>query len=206
MDRASWKSWSRASICYLALACVQSWLAGCASHGPYVWVKELPTAEGPAADYVVEPGDVLSIHVFNQDAMSTRARVRSDGRISAPFVGDVAVAGKTPVAVARELEGRLKAFVVNPVVAVMVDEFAQPAVAVTGEVTHPGVYNIDGHSGVLRALALAGGLTDYASHDNIYVLRHVGPRRVRFSYRALTENEPHAASFRLLGGDTVVVE
>jgi polysaccharide biosynthesis/export protein len=166
----------------------------------------MPNEERAGADYVVEPGDMLSVRVFNQESMSTRARVRSDGRISAPFVGDVSVAGKAPVAVAHDLEARLKTFVVNPVVTVTVDEFAQPAVAVVGEVAHPGVYNIDGQSGVLRALALAGGITDYASHDNVYVLRHGGPQRVRFTYRALTDNEPHAASFRLRGGDTVVVE
>lgn len=195
----------RARLLGVAFACLHA-LAGCGGGGPFVWVTELPTEQSAGADYVVEPGDLLSIRVFNQDAISTRARVRADGRISVAFVGDVQVAGKAPVAVARDLEARLKAFVVNPTVTVMVDEVAPPAVAVVGEVAHPGVYGIDAQAGVLRALALAGGITDYASHDGIYVLRLAPPRRVRFTYRALTDNEPRAASFRLRAGDTVVVE
>ena len=55
-------------------------------------------------------------------------------------------------------------------------------------------------------LALAGGVTEYASHDNIYVLRRIGPRRIRVTYRALIDNELRAAALHLRAGDTVVVE
>jgi polysaccharide export outer membrane protein len=166
----------------------------------------LPPDETSGADYLIEAGDMLSVRVFNQDAMSTRARVRSDGKISVPFVGDVPVRGKAPAAVAKDLEARLKSFVVTPAVTVTVDEFQQPSIAVVGEVAHPGVYNIEPSVGVLRALALAGGVTEYANHDNIYVLRRVGPRRIRVTYRALIDNELRAAALHLRAGDTVVVE
>jgi polysaccharide export outer membrane protein len=178
---------------------------GCAG-GRYVWVNDLPPDDTTGANYLIEAGDTLSVRVLNQEPMSTRARVRSDGKISVPLVGDVLVRGKAPAAVAVDLEARFKSFVVTPAVTVSVDEFQQPSVAVVGEVAHPGVYNIEPVVGVLRALALAGGLTDYASHDSIYVLRRVGPSRVRIKYRALIDNEPRAASFHLRGGDTVVVE
>jgi polysaccharide export outer membrane protein len=179
---------------------------GCGAGGSYVWVADLPPLAGASADYAIMPGDLLSVRVYNQDAMSTKARVRSDGKISVPLAGDVEVAGKPPVTVAHELEARLKAFVVTPAVTVMVEEFSPPSVVVVGEVVHPGVYNLDTSASVLRALALAGGVSEYASRDNIYVLRAVAPRRVRFTYRDLTENEPRATSYRLRAGDTVVVE
>jgi polysaccharide export outer membrane protein len=187
--------WTPAALCAV----------GCAG-GKYVWVTDLPPDDATGADYLIEAGDTLSVRVLNQEPMSTRARVRSDGKISVPLVGDVSVRGKAPAAVAMDLEARFKSFVVTPAVTVTVDEFQQPSVAVVGEVARPGVYNIEPAVGVLRALALAGGLTDYASHDSIYVLRHVGPRRVRLKYRALIDNEPRAASLRLRSGDTVVVE
>jgi polysaccharide export outer membrane protein len=178
----------------------------CGSSGPYVWVADLQADPAAGTDYVIESGDVLGVRVFNQEAMSTKARVRTDGKISVPFAGDVQVSGKSPVAVARELEARLKSYVVTPSVTVTVDEFQSPSIAVIGEVAHPGVYNIDSAAGVLRALALAGGMTDYASHSNIYVLRRAAQQRIRFSYHALTDNEPRAAAFRLHAGDTIVVE
>jgi polysaccharide export outer membrane protein len=200
------RSYRRTIQMRLAAACLLACAIGCGGGGPYVWVAQLPNDAAAGAEYLIEPGDVLNVRVFNQEAMSTRARVRSDGKISVPFAGDVQVGGKAPAVVAHELEVKLKAFVVTPTVTVTVDEFIQPAVAVLGEVSHPGVYNIDASAGVLRALALAGGMTDYASHDNIYVLRRVGPPRIRFTYRALIDNEPRAASFRLRAGDAVVVE
>jgi polysaccharide export outer membrane protein len=195
--------WIRLSALFVTVLSV--FAPGCTA-GPYVWVSDLPPEGAFGSDYLVETGDTLSVRVFNQDTMSTRTRVRSDGKISVPFLGDVAVRGKTPSAVARDLEARFKSYVVTPAVTVTVDEFQQPTVAVVGEVAHPGVYTIEPSVGVLRALALAGGLTDYASHDNIYVLRPAGPRRIRLTYRALTENEPRAGAFHLQAGDTVVVE
>jgi polysaccharide export outer membrane protein len=204
MDRATKRCGLRVRLHTLrVLACLL--VTACISAGPYVWVADIKPEPG-STDYLVAAGDLLNIRVFGQEGMSTRARVRSDGRISVPFAGDVQASGKTPLALTRELETRLKSYMVTPAITVAVDEPTPTSVAVVGEVAHPGVYNIDPPFGVVRALALAGGVTDYASHDGIYVLRSTDPRRVRFTYRALTDNEPHAASFRLRAGDTVFVE
>jgi polysaccharide biosynthesis/export protein len=182
-------------------------LLGCGGSGAYVWVADMPSEEVASRDYLIESGDVVVVRVFNQDAMSTRARVRSDGKLSVPFLGDVLVRGKSPSAVSRELEERFKSYVVSPTVTVTVDEFQPSSVAVIGEVAHPGVYPIDSAAaGVLRALAQAGGLTEYAHRDGIYVLRSSPARRIRFSYEGLTQNQNRAAVFRLRAGDTVVVE
>ncbi|HEX3345649.1 MAG TPA: polysaccharide biosynthesis/export family protein [Polyangiaceae bacterium] len=179
---------------------------GCGSSGSFVWASQLRSDEVGAADYAIVAGDVVSIRVFGQDAMSTHAKVRSDGKVSMPFLGDVLVVGKTPAAVAREMELGLKSFINSPNVTVTVDEFQPTTVAVLGEVAHPGVIAMDRNAGVLQALANAGGLTETASRDDIYVLRETPvPRRIRFTFDLLTKNPP-AATFRLRPGDVVVVE
>src|ERR1700704_1806689 len=94
--------------------------SGCAS-SPYVRIADVPK-EQTGQDYVIASGDVISVRVFNQDPMSTRARVRSDGKIAVPFLGDVAVRGQTPASVSKALEAQFKAYVVSPIVTVTVEE------------------------------------------------------------------------------------
>ena len=194
----------RKHLAWVVVAAVVS--AACGSSGPFVWANQLRPEEVGSADYVIVAGDTVSVRVFGQDAMSTHAKVRSDGKISMPFLGDVVVLGKPPAAVAREMEAGLKNFINSPNVTVSVDEFQATTVAVIGEVTRPGTITLERNSGVLQALANAGGLTEAASRDDIYVLREVPvARRIRFTYELLTKNPP-TSTFRLRPGDVVVVE
>jgi len=184
-------------------------LCACAhGGGAYVTVEDFAKADPPTSTpYVIQDGDLIRIQVWNQDAMSTRARVRSDGQISVPFLKDVAVAGKTPTALATELEGMLKDYVNRPVVYVVVEESKPATVSVIGEVSRPGIYPIDGDSGVAQALAAGGGFTAYAHKDHIYVLRPGTPQtRIRFTYGGLVQATGAAPAFRLRPGDVVVVE
>jgi polysaccharide export outer membrane protein len=178
-------------------------LSGCGS--PFVWVHDLP--QQPEFDgYVIGPGDVLSVRVFNQDNISTKARVRSDGMIAVPFIGDVEVRGKTPAAAAADLETRLKRYVVSAAVTITLEEPQATSVSVLGEVVRPGNYTVEASSGVLQAIAAAGGFTDYASRGAIYVVRRSSAQRIRFTYAALVQGDGQAARFRVRAGDTVVVE
>ncbi len=180
--------------------------AACGSSGPYVWARDLKPEEVGSTDYIVVIGDVLSVRVFSQDAMSTKAKVRSDGKISVPLLGDVTVVGKAPALIAKEMEGGLKSFINAPNVTVTVEEFAPTTVTVVGEVTKPGAVSLQRNAGVVDALANAGGFTEFASRDDIYVLREVpAPRRIRFTYDGLVQYPP-ARIFRLRPGDIVVVE
>jgi len=183
-------------------------LCSCAHSGAFVWVQDYAKSDPPAPGaYAIQDGDLIRIQVWNQDAMSTRARVRSDGQISVPFLKDVAVAGKTPAALATELEGMLKDYVNHPAVYVVVEESKPATVSVIGEVTRPGVYPLDAGGGLAQALAAAGGLTAFAHKTRIFVLRPgPAPARIRFSYEALVEGIGPASAFRLDAGDVVVVE
>jgi polysaccharide export outer membrane protein len=173
-------------------------------------VNEVRAPAPPASasdEYVIGSGDTVSIRVFEQDAMSSRVKVRADGKVALPILGDTEVRGKRPSDLGKELESKLKEYMVTPRVTVNIDESQAITVAVLGEVTHPGSYSLDSNAGVLQALASAGGMTEFASHDRIFVLRkRPSLRRIRFTFDMLSQNEPHAATFLLQAGDVVVVE
>ena len=185
---------------------------GCKTTGGYVWVDDLPPAPAPVAtEYVIQPGDTITVRVWGQEAISPRSRVRPDGRISMPFLNDVEAAGSTPSALAARIQARLKDYIVNPMVTVSVEDLRPQQVSVIGEVARPGTFPVEqGGAAVLQVLAQAGGMTPFADKDRIMVIRQKpngnGAQRIRFTYSSLTQLEGRAATFRLQGGDVVVVE
>ncbi|MFT3710228.1 MAG: polysaccharide biosynthesis/export family protein [Archangium sp.] len=184
-------------------------LTGC--YTPRGTFLEVDEANIPAVtEYVIASGDSLQVRVFQQEAMSARVKVRADGKVSLPLLNDVMVAGKTPTALAAELQVKLKDFINTPVVTVSLEEMRPLTVSVLGEVPRSGVVTLEGGSGVLQALAAAGGLTDFAHRDGIFVLRKLpgqpAPRRIRFKWDELTQGSGTAAKFVLVAGDVVVAE
>jgi polysaccharide export outer membrane protein len=191
-----------------ALVLITSSLA-CGSVGPYTWVRDYhdPRPEPQPNAYTLGPGDVIFVRVFNQEAVSGRSRIRSDGRISLMFLNDVQAAGYTPNVLAQQLEARLKDYVNKPVVTVAVEEPRQLQIAVVGEVTRQGVVAVPPDAGVLQAIAAAGGVTELAHSDRVFVIRNEQPpTRIRFNYKSLLHAEPPESTFRLRDGDQVVVE
>jgi polysaccharide export outer membrane protein len=195
----------------MTIALLALTLGGCKTQAPYIWGDALPASKEPAdKEYVIQPGDQLSVRVWGQDSMSARAKVRPDGRISLPFLDDVEAAGLTPSALGKRVQARLKEYVVNPVVTVSLEDLRPVVVSVLGEVTRPGQYPLEQGSGVLQALAAAGGMTPFADKDWILVVRKrkdgTDTERIRFTYESLKGAQGRAATFRLQGGDVVVVE
>jgi polysaccharide export outer membrane protein len=185
-------------------------LATCAQTEPFIWADAVPidVAEPPPA-YVIGPGDQLAIKVWEQDGMSTHSRVRDDGRISFPLIDDLQAAGNTPVQLARGIEETLRAkrLLNNPRVTVNVEESRPRTVTICGEVTHAGTIALSEGAGVLQAIAGAGGLTEFAASDRIFVVRpgaHLP--RIRFRYSDLLRTGNRASDFRLAGGDVIIVE
>ncbi len=181
---------------------------GCANLGQYVWADSLPDPPANAAgEYLLVPGDLIFVRVFNQDSLSGRTRVRPDGRVTIPFVNDVAAAGVSTQELAKRMEVLLRDFIKTPVVTVFLEELAPAQLSVMGEVTKPGVYPLDRTSqGVLRALAAAGGLTEFAHKDRIFVVRAGNPGRIRFTLEGLSTPGSRSARFRLQNDDVVVVQ
>lgn len=187
-------------------------LAGCAHTGRYIWADEYHAQEASTdAPYRLGPGDVLGVRVLGHDELSaTRIPVRSDGRISLPLNSDLEVTGLSIDALTAAIQKRFQPYVTHPAVTVALEQPRPLTISVVGEVNHPGVYPVQPSSGVLNALAEAGGFTPYAHDDRIFVLRQiaegVGPVRIRFKYEALAHAEGPSATFTLRRGDIVVVE
>jgi polysaccharide biosynthesis/export protein len=183
-------------------------LTACANLGHYVWVDDYkPAAAAEDHGYVIAPGDVISIRVFNQESMSAHGKVRPDGKISMPFLNDVVVAGYTPTTLAQQMQTRLKEFINTPMVTVLIDETRKINVSMLGEVRAQGTLALPPGATMLEALAASGGLSDLAHRDRIFVLRQANtPVRVRFSFDSLSRAEGKAPGFHLRDGDVVVVE
>ena len=125
-----------------------------------------PPAQTAEHDYVVGSQDVLSITVFNELSLSGRFPVESDGSITFPLLGRVPVAGKTLRAIQEDLTKRLAAgYLVNPQVAIQVEQFRSQSIFVVGEVRQPGKHTISGNMTLLEALSQAGGLTASAGTE-----------------------------------------
>lgn len=197
-------AWARTAACAWLVVLVAA--SACAGPGNYVWFSSLPH-EDPSEQYVISRGDVLSVRVLGHEDMTTRVRVRADGRIALPIIGELDASGKTPSALRAEIEARLKDYVVMPSVTLNVEETQPATIAVVGEVAHPGVFPLEPNMRLAQAVALGGGLTEFASRDRIFVVRtDPRPVRIRFTYRALIRDEDSAGEFRLHPGDLVEVE
>jgi polysaccharide export outer membrane protein len=189
----------------LALLTASTW--GCANLGQYVWADSLPEAPTHApAEYQLAPGDAIFVRVFNQDGLSGRVRIRPDGRVTLPFVNDVPAAGHSTQDLAKSIQTKLRDFINQPVVTVSLDEPAPMQVSVLGEVVRPGVYPQERGQGLLRALAAAGGLTEFAHRDRIFLVRSTPAGRIRFSLDQLATPGTRSATFRLQPDDVVVVQ
>ena len=198
----------RTAIAAAALAL----LGGCASSpiGQYEWAESYiaRTPSATDASYQIGVGDMLAVQVYDNDKMSTRGRVRSDGKLAVPLINDVVVAGKAPSTVASDIEKALKSanLVLNPHVNIIVEDVLPVRITVLGAVKLAGNYAVERGSGVAEALAGAGGLTDFAHKDRIFVIRKVPtPIRIRFTFSSLTDIG-RAGAFRMQQGDIVVVD
>lgn len=195
----------------VAVALAAFALGGCpaSSGGPYVWAKDYAAPARPEGAYTIGVGDLLNVQVYDNEKLSTRARVRADGKISVPLISDVSVEGKSPNQLAREIENTLKVqnLVLSPRVNVVVEEVQPLKVSVLGAVSRAGMLSLDPGSGLAEALASAGGLTEFAHRDQIYVLRKTPqPVRIRFTFDSLVDGSGPAASFRLQTGDVIVAK
>ncbi|HEB63404.1 MAG TPA: polysaccharide export protein, partial [Gammaproteobacteria bacterium] len=121
------------------------------------WVS----AQNGLPGYLVGPEDILEISVWREESLQREVLVRPDGRISFPLVGDLQVAGSTPGEIQSKLSARLKKFIPDPVVTVVVTKVGGYKIYIIGQVKQSGQYAVGRYLDVVQALALAGGLTPY---------------------------------------------
>ncbi|MCL6480339.1 MAG: polysaccharide export protein [Firmicutes bacterium] len=161
----------------------------------------------PSADYRIGAQDVLTISVWKEPEITRTVPVRPDGKISLPLLDDVQAAGLTPMELAANITSGLKKFIADPQVTVIVTEINSRHFYVLGEVVRPGAYPLLPGMTVLQALSGAGGFSQWANLNEIYVLRDEGGKQVRypFKYKDVLKGKRTEQNIELKPGDTIVV-
>lgn len=157
-------------------------------------------------DYRIGPEDVLDVMVWKNPELTRSVVVRPDGRISLPLLNDITAAGLTPMELRKVLSDGYGKFVNAAEVSVVVNEIQSFTVSVLGMVRTAGRYRIGRELTVLDALALAGGLNEFAKRDRIIVLRPEGRGWTRFGFDYTTATQYDSShNFALRPRDIVVV-
>ncbi len=157
--------------------------------------------------YIIGVGDRLTVSVWKNPELEAEVPVRPDGRISVPLVGEVDVAGLTPGEVQSLLTESYGQFITAPSVSVMVTEINSRKVFILGEVTQSGSYDILQPTNLMQALAMAGGLSEFAKKEQVVVLREVKgvTKRWKVNLNAITSGRKPQDNLLLEPGDTVIV-
>ena len=158
--------------------------------------------------YVIGAEDTISVYVWKEPDMSKNVPVRPDGMISLPLVGEVKAAGYTPVQLQDVLADRMKKYVSDPQVTVVVEKIASLSFNIVGEVNHPGYFPLTRRMTVLDAIALAGGFKDFAKTTKVYVLRTAADgsqERLPFNYKQVIKGQNPQQNIELQPRDTIVV-
>ena len=157
--------------------------------------------------YVIGPEDVLSIHVWKEEAFSRTVPVRMDGKISLPLIDDVQAAGFTARQLKEVLTGKFKEFVENPNVSVTVVEANSFKVFISGQVRSPGVYRLRSETSLLHFIPMVGGFTDWANQKKILIIRREGgkEKRLTINYKKIVSGKDPDSNIMLKSGDTIIV-
>ena len=161
----------------------------------------------PGARFLLGPEDELEISVWKDEALTKRVVVRPDGKISFPLIGDITSAGRTVEELRQDIEKRIKVYVPDSPLTVLMLKIASPKVYVVGKVARPGVYIMGQPTRVMQALAMAGGMTTFAKEDDILVIREEGgkQRHIPFDYGRVAAGKDLDKNIELRPGDTIVV-
>ena len=159
-----------------------------------------------APDYVIGADDTLHISVWKEPDLTETLPVRPDGKISMPLLNDVTAAGLTPLQLRDTISERLKKYIADPRVTVVVTGMNSRRIFVTGEVTHTGPMTLLPHMTMLQALAQAG-FTQFANPKAIYLLRSENGKqqKIPFNYKEVVKGNHPEQNIELKPGDTIVV-
>jgi polysaccharide export outer membrane protein len=156
--------------------------------------------------YIIGASDNISVTVFKEPTLSSSLLVRPDGMISMPLLGDVKAAGKTTTQLADDITARLKKYVQDPNVTVVLGQVNSKKIYLLGEVSKPGPVEMTPGMTFLQAIATAGGLTQFANSKRIYILRIDGgkERKIPMQYKRALKGDI-SLNLDLNPGDTIVV-
>jgi polysaccharide export outer membrane protein len=172
----------------------------------------MPADRAASDQYIIGAGDQLSIFVYrNPDLSEGGVAVRPDGRISTPLIEDITAAGKTPKALAREIEQKLSKFIQDPNVTVIVRSFVGPPdrqVRVIGEAVEPTAIPYREHMTLLDVMIATKGLTKYAAGNRAVIVRTDpdGKRRsINVKLADLIKDGDISQNIEMAPGDTLII-
>ncbi|WP_340587918.1 polysaccharide biosynthesis/export family protein [Erythrobacter alti] len=194
-------------------------LAACASTQPLggapdVSVAELSALPAPGvADFMpdaqynlLRPLDVVQIEVFGVPELTRSAQVGATGSLDFPLIGTVPAMGRTPEELSLDIETRLRGtYVLDPDVTTRITERSQQLFTISGEVSRPGRYPITAPISLMEAVALGGGLEEYAKRDEVLVFRTVGENRYIGVYNLQGIQRGNYADPTIYASDVVIV-
>jgi polysaccharide export outer membrane protein len=180
-------------------------LAGCGT--------SMPSAPSKAAlsdyKYVIGPGDSLNIVVWRNPELSTTVPVRPDGKFTSPLIEDMIAIGKNPTDLAREIETRLKKYIQDPVVTVIVSGFSGPTseqIRVVGQATKPQALPYRQNMTLLDVMIAVGGITEFAAGNRAVLVRAVeNNKEYGVRLRDLLKGGDVSANVEMLPGDVIII-
>lgn len=191
----------------LTLVLGSALMAGCATQGGH---PAAPVgAASPDYNYIVGPGDMLSINVWRNPELSGSVPVRPDGKVSTPLVDEMVAQGKTSTQIARDVEKALGKYVRDPVVTVIVTSFVGPyseQIRVVGEAAKPQFLPYKQKMTVLDVMIAVGGLTDFADGNKAVLLRASdGNKQYSVRLRDLVKRGDFTANVEVKPGDVLII-
>jgi polysaccharide biosynthesis/export protein len=179
-------------------------LAGCKSPYP----PAPPLAASPDYNYVIGPGDVVSISVWRNPELSMSVPVRPDGKITGPLVEDLPVIGKDSTTIAREMEKVLSKYVRDPIVTVVVTNFVGPyseQIRVVGQAARPQALPYRQKMTLLDVMIAVGGITDFADGNAASILRGSDGKQYNVRLRDLLRRGDVSANVEMKPGDVLII-
>ncbi len=164
--------------------------------------------QGHDSSYIIGNDDVIAINVWKEGELSKSVPVRSDGKISLPLMGEIQASGRTPLQLESDISEKLKNYITAPEVTVIVEQINSKKFNILGMVGKPGTFPLGLPLTVMDAIALAGGVRDFAKTKDIYVLRQRADGRtyrIPFNYKDFIKGKNPAQNIRVEPRDTIIV-
>lgn len=200
----------------LGITIATATLSGCSGGGTGA---ELPPAafvsasgDGPSEEYVIGPLDQLTIFVWRNPELGAKVQVRPDGRITTPLISDLPAVGKTPAQLSADIKVALSAYINDPRVSVIVDNFSgtfSQQVRIVGATEKPASIPYRANMTLLDAMIAVGGLSERASGDRARLIRadRKTGKQVEFKLKLsrLLKQGESTANVRLEPGDVIII-
>jgi polysaccharide export outer membrane protein len=159
-------------------------------------------------DYIIGPDDVLEISIWKNQDISREVRVRPDGKISLPLIGEIRAAGLNVELLRKTITERVKEYQEGAIVSIIAKEINSYKIFILGEVVRPGIFILKAKTSVLQALALAGGFNQFASKNKVVVIRNKkdgSTEKIRINIKEIVKEGSMDRDIILMPQDTIFV-